>query len=200
MKNFRHFLILASLFFCTSSHALEFGLLGGINSNTPNVSNNNSGVSVTSASGYGLGAFFSLGLVSDFSIEIDGIFEHRSYTSGSPGTTYSLSDFQVPVFLRYSLAPLLNIGLGPYWSSGLGDVGVSTSLLGNLSQTYASAGLSQSDFGMATSLQLRVPITPFNHLIVDGRYHYGISNLATTAGSTLQTRELSLLAGLGFGI
>lgn len=202
MKNFNLWILTFAFLISSPSFALELGIMGGINSNAPSISSNSVDTQVSSGGGFDAGAFFSMGLVDDFSIEVDGLFEHKSYIVGAAplGTNYTLNDFHIPVYLRYSLIPLLNVGLGPYWSMGLGNItsttGISTT---STSASYANDGLLQNDFGLSASLQLRIPFTPFTSFIVDGRYDLGLTNLATNPGQSYKTRQLSLLAGLGFG-
>ncbi len=184
-------------------HAFELGFIGGYNSNSPSISNAGVDATTSGSSGYELGAYFSQALVNKFSIEIDTILEHKSYVLGSSstGTTYSLNDFQIPVFARYSIIPLFNVGLGLYWSSSFGSVSTNNGTSSTtFSQSYSAAGLSETDFGLTTSIQARIPVTPVNRLILDVRYNFGLSNLSTDSANSYKSRELCFLAGFSFGL
>ena len=200
MKKLSH--LVSILSFCilalsSTSHALEFGVIGGLNSSSPSISAGNVDANANSGGGYDLGAFFMMGLVSDFSIEVDGLFQHKNFSSGI--TQFTMNNFLLPTFLRYSLIPLFNVGLGPYWGAGVGDV---TTAIGNTStsHSYGDSGLIKNDFGFTTSLQFKFPITPVNSLVLDGRYQFGLTNLSNTANGNFKTRGFQLLAGIGFGI
>ncbi len=122
--------------------------------------------------GVGAGLLLTLPFVSDFNLEAGGLYVHRRTSSAS---TYAI---EVPVLVRYSLVPGFSIGAGGYW----------------VAQTSAPDTLQDYDFGLAASLALTIPFFSVFNLLLDGRYLYGLYNVAVADASLY--RDAQFFVGL----
>jgi hypothetical protein len=164
----------ALLFMTTSAHA-SIGILGGASFH--NVSTDPS-VSFNSHAGLLAGLAFSSELPL-INLEVDALYDNRSLSV--LGTSFSSPAIQIPVLARFSVIPLiLDFGIGPYASFNVGT---------------NDLGYKSPDIGIVGSVRLIVP-TPGIHLVVDGRYNFGIANLSQVALTSVHTREVQILAGI----
>lgn len=157
------------------------GLLGGASFHS--ISFDNGGSTQTYNTSSHVGFIGGLAFSSNFmllNLEIDALYDNR--TLNLPfGTSASSPAIQVPVMARFGIIPaILDIGVGPYASFNVG----------NNNLVYKSP-----DFGAVGSVRLMLP-TPGIHLVLDGRYNFGFTNLANSSIVTNHTREFQLMAGI----
>lgn len=158
---------------CSAARA-EFGVSAVGALNLSSLNGTGGGVSGGSQTGYGGGALLDLGLGSSFSVELGGLYVQRNTAADST------SAIEVPVLLRYHVFRFLSLGAGMYWAS----------------QSAAPADLQNYDFGLAGSLALSCPIFQGVALMADGRYLYGLYNVAAIGSSNY--RDIQVLAGIRF--
>ena len=192
----------AVLFLCSWSqaHALSVSALGGLGWTNPSIST--PGVTnVSSKLGAGYGGAIEIGLVPFFSLEADVLDMKRKFqfdTAAVAGIGESANYLQIPVMLRFSPLSLVSVGGGFYYANGLGNVSTSVGGVAGADQTFAQAGLKNSDFGMVLSGRLRLPIMPLVGIIVDARYLLGLTNVATDPTATIKYRDIQTLFGINF--
>ena len=170
--------LLAALFVTTSAHA-GVGLLGGLSFHNISSGNGTQPLNRTNTSSK-LGGVGGLAFSSNFlllNVEIDALYDNRVLNFGSLNA--SSPAINVPVLARFSVIPLiLDLGVGPYASFNVGS---------------NDLGYTSPDFGAIGSLRVTLP-TPGIHLVLDGRYLFGLTDLI--APFNLHTREFQVLAGI----
>ncbi|NCN40287.1 PorT family protein [bacterium] len=182
-----------------SQALLSTSLKGGIGLNKMS-STDSGGNSIAGSSfgiGYqgGLGLEFSLGVAS---VAADVLFAQRG--SFNTLTTSKWKTILVPVQAKFSLIPLLSLGLGGYFSTALGDISTESNLgVSTGTTTFAAANLSKSDFGAVASVGISLPLG-VTTLSVEGRYLYGMKNLQTNATGDASTKmsAFDMLVGVTF--
>ena len=208
MKKFSILSLLFLILMPLNSHALEFGVLGGLNYDN-SLGTGSSITYTTKASGAVVAGGFvkkSFNLLLD--VELDIIYMKKKSTESYTGTVnsmdvsgsdvYESSSYLIPIIFRTSFVPggIFNIGAGAYYEVGTSD-GVKEN---GVKKTYADVGVKHSDIGLVGSAQLRLPIVPLFHILVDGRYCYGLTEQSTTAGYSVKNKYIQVLAGFSFGI
>ncbi len=194
------FSFLMVVFLSQGAHALmTFSLKGGIGVNKLS-STDVGGTSLTGESfgiGYqgGLGLEIGAGIVS---IGADILFAQRGDFQVIQSREWKT--ILVPVQAKFALIPLLNIGLGGYFSTGIGSV-TSKNALGveTGSASFDAASLSKSDYGAVASVGLSLPLG-VTTLSVEGRYLYGLKNILANATGDASTKmsAFDMLVGFTF--
>lgn len=188
--------ITAVLFGSTSAHA-GWGILAGLN--FANISTDPDSSLSTKGAFMG-GLAFEGHVAPGFDLELDALYLNSKYTQPIAGidTTTTLKAIQVPIMLRFNLIPFLNLGFGGYASFGLGHL---TTEAGGVSIEHDYDGtLKKVDLGLIGSARLSIPVG-LAHLVVDGRYNFGLTNLADSSTvNSIKTRSFQALAGVMFGI
>lgn len=103
--------------------------------------------------------------------------------------------------LRFEPLSFISLGLGGYLGFGMGNVSVSTNNVPT-DYSYEAYFLSNTDFGLAISGALQIPILPLTDILIDARFLLGLKNRDTTIGNTNRSynrSNLLILAGLRFG-
>ena len=142
-----------------------------------------------------------------FNLEIDAIYVNRKFeiaTSAPTDDTISYQALQIPVLLRINLLPggLVSVGAGGYYEVGMGSISDTNDTNGSVSsETYSSALIKTSDFGLLGSLRVQIPVFIRTHVLVDARYLYGLTEQSTAPSTaTIKNRYVQVFAGLGFSI
>jgi hypothetical protein len=87
---------------------------------------------------------------------------------------------------------LLMVGIGGYYGSG-------TSLSrGGSSVSYSSYGLNSSDAGLVASVATEFVMSSFITLFIEGRFDYGLTNVAVNSSQSLTYNDVIALIGLRF--
>lgn len=106
---------------------------------------------------------------------------------------------EIPLLLRYFFMPTVSVGMGAYFSHGLGTYSLKTDA-GTASADYSFTTYGADDYGLVASLALRFKLVPLTSLIVDGRYLYGLQNISHDPSVSTSLRDLQVLTGIQFGI
>ena len=185
-------LLLCALFGPAPAQALKLSAVGMINSSQPVVSP--ATTDYESERALGLGALVELPLMPAIGIEAGFLRTGRKFEYEALGrkaeTSYRM--WEVPLLLRATLGGVLSIGAGGYYASYAGTPVVKD---GN-GNAFTHGG---SDFGLATSLALYVPVAPLVSVLLDGRYNMGAKNNAGDSGD-VKYRDSQLLVGLQLGM
>jgi hypothetical protein len=207
MKLFKLLAVVFAFTLTGQAHALEVGLLGGLNfwgyGFTPPT-----GATLTGKTSgqLGLGAFVKTGLNPILDLELDLIYMKKKNTitiaagTASQTNVFETASYMIPVMVRTSFIPggFVNVGAGAYYEIGTSN-GVT---FDGASVTYSDAGVKHHDLGLIGSVQLRMPILPLVHFLVDGRYLYGLNeqnNDVATSGN-FKNRSYQAFAGISVGI
>ena len=102
----------------------------------------------------------------------------------------------IPVLAHYKFYPSIAVGLGMYFGFGAGNITDSGSI--NSSQSFSSANYSSSDYGLAADAQYAYQFDPNWSAVVDLTYLYGLSNVSTASGTTLNNYSILGLIGVGY--
>jgi hypothetical protein len=101
-------------------------------------------------------------------------------TTSNITTSLSQTAIQTPMILRFSILPLISIGVGGFLSYSL----------------LSSANLAALDYGIVASFALRIGAPKTFSFLADLRYQFGMNNLSTVSGNSIYLRELQGLAGV----
>jgi hypothetical protein len=157
-----------------TSQAMQFGVLGGVNQ-----THQSQPADYSSQSGFIGGVSLNFPFLLLLDIEADALYEHQTYKQGV--LNFSSNHFQIPVLARLTFFPFFNIGGGIYYEFASGS----------------NNGYNGNDFGLASSIQFKLPLAAGTHLIADARYLFGLRNLGNDTVS-YKNREVNLMAGLCF--
>jgi len=164
MKNLKRIIVAIVALTGISAHA-GWGILGG--ANMYNLSDSNLDTKANVVAGLAFDGYVSEG----FGLELDALYA-RNHTNA-----FNYSSVQVPVFLRFQLVPILNLGVGGYYAYA----------------TDEFIGHKRSDAGAIGSVRVGVPISTVN-LFVEGRYLYGLMDQFDVGDA--KTRAVQALVGV----
>jgi hypothetical protein len=186
MKLLSGLILLCSLLATPAAHAIEVGVLGGLDFYNPSMSN---ATVVSPSSAIVGGAYFqtSFNALLDMDIGVMYAKKKADYTVLAATTTIDTSSIQIPVILRTGFVPgsFVNVGAGAYYES----------------TGTPPAGFKSSDFGLVGSAQVRLPLAPLMKFVIDARYLYGLGEQSSnTATNTISNRSVQVLGGFTLGI
>jgi hypothetical protein len=197
--------ILGSFFYINwvpDGYAVNLTAVGALGVGNASVSSSAGFSSGFLTSSYGAGILLNFKMARSGSVELGLLYVPRGFqASFSDGTTaaYTFNTVQVPLAFRYDILKTVSIGIGGYFSHGIGNIAIvgtdSTSQLAYGDGTYGA-----DDSGGLVSLGLKFPLIKVLSLIVDGRYLYGLQNVSKVPGVTTYLRDLQVLGGIRFGI
>ncbi len=154
---------------------------------------------------YGGGVLFRFEMFSKLSLEVGALYLPRGYSESDSvvGTVVNTFDtIQFPALLKYQPFSILSLGLGPYFSHGVGSV--HSYPVSDPSQTtdtaYSFSTFGADDYGMVVSAGLDIRILPLTRWVMDGRYLIGAQNISKMDGTSIYFRDLQIITGLRFGI
>lgn len=152
---------------------------------------------------YGGGILIGLPMIPAIQIELGLLYMTRGHTQTLSGTTteYSFTTVQAPLLLRIYPTPAVSLGIGAYFSHGIGSVTTApaTSLTSTATIPYGFGTYGADDYGAAASFSLRMRITSGVAFVLDARYLYSLANVSKYTSSTLFFRDLQILGGIQFG-
>ncbi|MBI3535367.1 MAG: PorT family protein [Deltaproteobacteria bacterium] len=188
MKKILLVLGLLSLFisFSTPSFAShKFGIFGDTTMYKPtNVSGAKAKLN------FGGGATMEFGLGPKIGLELGAFYLQNKYEATSAVLTKNVT---APLLLRIWFIPTISVGVGGYFSYGLGKVTVASTDF-----DYSAASLSQTDFGLMGALGFNFKVGPTVALVLEGRYAYGLKDIDTSATTSKSTNIIGMV-GLRFG-
>jgi hypothetical protein len=191
--------------------ALDLDVLAGMNVDNPSITVPGT-PDLAASNGYTgtIGAFMGLDLIPGFMLETGLQYLPRKYTLNSTAAddnyTVNVKYYMVPAIVRFTLLPIINVGVGPYYARG-SSVITSTGTINGQPNSVLTSNFSQgtttvSDWGVVASVQAKLPILPFFHLTADARYLLGMENVDASgiAGQSTKYRDWQLLFGAGLSL
>lgn len=203
-------LVSAFLAAITSTGAMahsELSVVGGIDyanaipSGTPAQTTN-----TATRIGYGGGVLFQGGGPM-FGGELGALYMGRKYSNSAATIDMTSKQLEFSALARVWFNRYVGIGLGGYYALAMGDLSFSD----GTTATYDAQNLNKNDIGLVGSLNFMVPLSQSVSFNVDGRYLFGLTNLANdtavaaaAAGGVtdfaLKNREIQVLFGLTFAM
>lgn len=153
----------------------------------------------------GFGALFGFNMFPRMMIDVGALYVPRGFGVSSPilpsNLEVNFNTVQIPLVLHYSFLPSFALGVGGYFSHGVGSIKtVSTADSSQFSySSYGPGSFSADDHGLVLSLSLKVSLLPFFSLVLDGRYLYGLQNISQMGSMTAYLRDLQILGGIRLG-
>lgn len=179
---------------------------------TPSASQADTSYSFATRSGLGGGLDAQFAIHGGLGLEVAALYVARKYSATVvalstgvtkvDGSVYSVPAIEVPVLLTYSPSSWLSVGAGPYYAALVDHVTVTDSGTSS-TQSLADSGLTGSDYGLAASVRLLIPI--FGALggrlglLAEAQGLYGLANTAVSGSSgsnTFRYRDYQLLLGV----
>jgi hypothetical protein len=181
----------------------EVGILSGVGLNFPSLGSNFVMTTASSQVGFTGGAFAAYHLSPELTIELDAVYAYQAYNLVTTISTVSIttsvakSVLELPLFIRGWIFSRLGIGVGPYGAFGIGSYTVA-----GVSEDYPTYQKNRSEFGIAGSIQGRLPVAEEANLLLDVRYLYGLTDLNNDGnpGDSIKDRQLEILAGISFSL
>lgn len=189
--------------FCSFSAHASITLLGGLNFSSPKYSNTGTPFALTPKSGLGFAAFIDKGFTPFFAIETGVMYleERTKITALGFAGTFEMNRIHVPLMFRLKILPIISVGAGVYYETGLGNTIISFTepAVDTAIQSYADAGLKKSEYGADFDLRFRFPVTPGFGLVLDGRYQLSFVERSTDSTTSFKNRAITALGGVSFG-
>lgn len=189
-----------SILSASPSWAIGVTALGGLNSYGFSADPAPDSTSTQYQPAFGLLGHF--GVFPLFALESGALYLGRGIesVSGDVTTESNYSALVVPVMLKFTGLPFVNVGAGLFYSKSLGEISATvtdaaTDAVTEGDSSFADSGLKASDFGVAANVQLVMPFLPLVRGIVDLRLHQGLTDQAEGAGE-IKNRDLSVMAGV----
>jgi hypothetical protein len=212
-KNFLGLILITALLGAAPAHALEIGVLGGLNFANDLQSGGGATTGNSAKTGYAVGPTVNLGLLPELSLEIDALYSTSKYgqtNAAGIDVVTTTKAIEVPILVRYWFIPFASLGVGPYFSFAQGDI-VTTAGPLEVTTTYDSQFYTKMDAGAAVSVNVSFPIASSLHLVADARYLLGLKNLAAGSDAekvsvgqatdfSVKHRALEIFAGLSFAL
>lgn len=187
-----------------NAHALEVGALGGLNFWGYGFAPPSGFTAPTtnSTGSLALGGFVKFVINPLFDLEVDLIYAKKknAYTDSTGTSVWEMSSYMVPVMIRSSFIPgnFVNVGAGAYY-----EIGASSGVtIDGANGAYSDASVKHNDIGLIGSIQVRLPVIPLVHFLVDGRYLYGLNEQQsdTATNGSYKNRSIQAFAGISVGI
>ena len=144
------------------------------------------------------GFLFDFKAFKALSVEFGTLYAPRGFvdtvTATSVSNELTLNTIQFPFLFKFYLVPSIALGVGGYFSHGMGSIQIGSSTI-----TYKDAGLGADDYGALVSLGLQIAILPYVSLMGDFRYLYGLQNISQISSISTTLSDIQFLAGVRFG-
>lgn len=183
-----------------------FGAQGGVNLGIWSSSPSAPQLSNAFSTFWGVSGYIGYDFVPILGVELGGGYIVRGTGSngsvaGVPfGSTITTPSVFVPFQIGLTPTRFIKVLLGGYYSYLVGAVSVQTSVNGIVtsqsSGSHAASGMLVHDLGLVGGVRGLLPLLPFLSITAEGRFAYGLTNLATASGSFINFRDLTFLAGL----
>lgn len=196
-------------------YAFKISPVGGINwatttqTDVTQAANQAASFSQSSGLGYAVGLLVAYSPIPVWDLETGVIFSHHktnysdNFTGqvGSGSTTYN--NFEFPIVARYSFVSFLSAGAGMYYARSIGPITLNSTIPGISSGTasFNNSKTNANDIGFVFNARATAPLSNSVSLFLDARYLLGLTNINQDGNpnDNFNTRELQILAGLGFG-
>lgn len=204
---FMSVVVCAVVSLASKAQAFELGVLGGLHYTHVMLEPAAPGVNYISKGVPTFGAFIETSMVPLIGFELGAFFAPRKYRATVDSTqtdvTTSLTQFQIPVMIRFHFLPFLSIAAGGYYAHSMGDIhteGKSFNIPVTQDSTYDSQFLSQNEFGVLGSARFEFSILPTLNLLVDARYLRELKNLNMASTTrAVKFHGTQILVGASFG-
>ncbi len=201
LKAGKYFIFLVTSFLSSSVFAANYSFMAGVE--FPSATAVSTGYTGSPLSfQYGGGLLIGYHMLSSLSAEWGLLYLPRgfnqTFSSTSVASPVVWNSIQIPLLLRVSLMPTFSIGLGGYFSHGIGSMTTSAGLVpfgGNNGVNSYGA----DDYGIVGSAKLKIELIPSLSLVIDGRYLIGFVNINKNAGASTVLTDFQGLAGIQFG-
>ncbi len=190
-----------------SSHAgaVSFTPVGAAAYSGGTISSNNGYTYPYHSFAYGFGALFGFSMFPNVFAQFGVLYLPRGFDQSSTSLPaqqeVTFNTIHLPFTIHYYLMPVLAVGLGGYFSHGIGSISsypLGAPASANLS-AYGPNSYSADDFGLTVSLSFNLNLLPSVSLIVDGRYLYGLQNISQISSMSVYLRDFQVLAGVRLG-
>lgn len=104
---------------------------------------------------------------------------------------------QAPFQMRLWIKNFFSLGLGGYYSFGVGQVSTSVGGL-SVSSTYAALNTKGYDYGLIGSVGFNFPLGSWVAVLAEGRFVYGLCDINTPPNPAGYTKWRDIQAILGF--
>jgi len=169
---------------------------------------------LTTSRKLGLGLAVSLGIdgassgegkeesVNPFGLEIGAWYLNRKFEIGNNTlrVVRSVPTLMVPVEARISLLNIVSISAGPFAAFKMGDATNEVQSGTTTAFSFSSTQRKTTEFGGTIAAEVGLPIAPLTHLTFQGRYWHGFTNAADDSVFDEKISDITLLAGLRFGM
>lgn len=178
------------------AQGLDFGVKGGVNVATVDVSGDSDTPSFDPRIGLVAGGFVRLPITTWLAVQGEGLYAEKGARFADSGVDARLvlSYLEVPVLARIRLTRLFYANVGPSMGFLL-QAKARTRFSGSTEDIDISDDVQSFDFGLAMGGGVEV-----GRVIVDGRYTLGLrdADKDTTDTSTMKNRTISFTAGFRF--
>jgi hypothetical protein len=183
------------------AHSMEVIEFLTVGASAPSIQNDlDSSLKVQAGFSVGAGLALTFRLVDRWDLESSIVYLPRNFSESSNSglqTSYNLTIFQYSALARYWLSEKFALGIGPYYSAGIGNLTL-TQNSQTKTASYSDSSLTNWELGVATSAQYRQTFTENMIFVAQTRLLLGLSNLENTQNVSLYTRDLQLWCGIGF--
>jgi len=150
----------------------------------------------------GGGLTFEFSMSRQMTFEVGGFYMPRGYIENqSTPTEISFTTIQIPVLFRYYLLPGFSVGLGGYFSHGIGtftsypaaDPGLVTT------QNYDELNFGADDYGLELSVGIQLGVFKSLGIVMQTRFLYGLADVNQTPGLDTYLYDFQGFVGIRFG-
>lgn len=197
----RSFKFSVALFILSQSLFAGVSLIpaGGIGLLTPKYEV--SGTALTPAGKIGITAGLGLGipLYKALEFEIGAYYAQRKYEIGISGITIT-QEFPMllaPALFRIRPGRYFSIGFGGYFATKAGKI-KTTALSITTESEWDAAGAEDMDYGLMGSITFEIPLGKSAYFVIDGRYLFGLQDVAKASDVKLNLSDIEALGGFRF--
>ena len=193
--------IVFGLFQGSLAHSMEVIEFLTAGSSTPSIQNNlDSSLRIQPGFSRGAGVSLAFHISERLDLETTILYLSRNFSKieGSGlQTDYSLALLQYPVLTRYWLSENFALGMGAYFSNGVGNLTLTQNSRPRI-VGYNDILLTAWELGLTASAQYQWPLNANMSWVGQARFLFGLNNLDQTENGSFYTRDLQLWCGLGF--
>ncbi len=206
MKHFVKKLLVAACLPILSASAADGGFSLGLVADyvieDPQSRQDGASLEVDGKTAIGGGLATEFGIHEGVGLEIDLLYLSHRFSRDTAdifgtaiSSSFSAGFLHVPVLLRFRPIPLINLGLGVYYSRVLTSWTVNADGFGEQTLNYG-----KNDFGFVAAVGTLIPITDVFSIVGDLRYTRSLTNTSRLNGDALKFANFQILAGLRFGL
>lgn len=182
-----------------SQGAMQMAFKGGATMATPKGDVGGVALTYKADNSFGGGLVFGIPLSKVTTFEFGGLYLPRKYknTVLDIEVVTTVPQIEVPLNLRFKLSRAFSLIAGGYVGMGMGKV--KTAALGVTTEsTFAENNMATMDYGATGGISIDIPIGKTSELVLEGRYVYGLADLAKDGDVKFNMRAIDALLGLRF--